>query len=177
MGKTKRCLLDLGLALLCVVLGLLLPWAFQWVKNGEQVLLLLHLPVLLCGMLCGPAYGLSCGMLIALLPEFLPGIAGVSLSTGQLWELTIYGFLAGLLTYLLAAAPPVLNVSVSLLGAMLLGRVFWGLLEAFVFSPGYTWNMWVRESFVVCLPGIVLQLAMIPLVTLALRRCNVAAKP
>ena len=61
-----------------------------------------------------------------------------------------------MLTYLLAAAPPVLNVSVSLLGAMLLGRVFWGLLEAFVFSPGYTWNMWVRESFVVCLPGIVL---------------------
>lgn len=177
MGKTRRCLLDLLLAALCVGLGLLLSWAFRWVHNGEQVLLLLQLPVLLCGMLCGPAYGLSCGLLIVLLPQLFPGAAGVALSTGELWELAIYGFLAGLLTYLLAAAPPVLNVLVSLVGAMLLGRVFCGLLDAFVFVPGYTWTQWVGESFVTCLPGIVLQLAAIPLVTLALRRCAIAAKP
>ena len=77
MGKTRRCLLDLLLAALCVGLGLLLPWAFRWVHNGEQVLLLLQLPVLLCGMLCGPAYGLSCGLLIVLLPQLFPGAAGV----------------------------------------------------------------------------------------------------
>ena len=176
MGKTKRCLLDLLLAVCCVGLGFLLPWAFQWVNNGVQVLLLLQLPVLLCGMLCGPAYGLSCGLLIVLLPQFFPGIPGMVLSTGALWELAIYGFLAGLFTYLLAA-PPVLNVSVSLLGAMLLGRVFCGLLEAFVFAPGYTWAQWLRESFVICLPGIVLQLAAIPLITLALRRCKIAETP
>lgn len=105
MGKTKRCLLDLLLAVCCVGLGFLLPWAFQWVNNGVQVLLLLQLPVLLCGMLCGPAYGLSCGLLIVLLPQFFPGIPGMALSTGALWELAIYGFLAGLFTYLLAAAP------------------------------------------------------------------------
>ena len=52
-----------------------------------------------------------------------------------------------------------------------------GLLDAFVFVPGYTWTQWVGESFVTCLPGIVLQLAAIPLVTLALRRCAIAAKP
>lgn len=103
--------------------------------------------------------------------------AGTALSSGELWELAIYGFLAGLLTYLLAAAPPALNVSVSLVGAMLLGRVFWGLLNAFVFAPGYTWSLWLRESFVLCLPGIVLQLAAVPLITLALRRCDIAAKP
>lgn len=83
MGKTRRCLLDLLLAALCVGLGLLLPWAFRWVHNGEQVLLLLQLPVLLCGMLCGPAYGLSCGLLIVLLPQLFPGAAGVALSTGE----------------------------------------------------------------------------------------------
>lgn len=178
MNKTKRCLLDLTLAVLCVGIGLLLPWGFRWVANGEQVLLLLQLPVLLCGMLCGPAYGLSCGMLIVLLPRFFPGAPGAAVhSTGELWELAIYGFLAGLLTYLLAAAPPVLNVSVSLLGAMLLGRVFCGLLDAFVFVPHYTWGAWVRESFVICLPGIVLQLAVVPLVTLALRRSGIAAEP
>ena len=177
MGKTKRCLLDLLLAVCCVGLGFLLPWAFQWVNNGVQVLLLLQLPVLLCGMLCGPAYGLSCGLLIVLLPQFFPGIPGMALSTGALWELAIYGFLAGLFTYLLAAAPPVLNVSVSLLGAMLLGRGFCGLLEALVFVPRYTWAQWLRESFVICLPGIVLQLAAIPLITLALRRCKIAETP
>ena len=177
MGKTKRCLLDLLLAALCVGLGLLLPGAFRWVENGEQVLLLLQLPVLLCGLLCGPAYGLSCGLLIPLLPRLFSGAPEGFLSISRLWELAIYGFLAGLLTALLAAAPPVLNVSVSLLGTMLLGRVFCGLLDAFVFVPGYTWSLWVQESFVLCLPGIVLQAASLPLITLALRRCGAASRP
>ena len=177
MGKTKRCLLDLLLAALCVGLGLLLPWVFRWVENGEQVLLLLQLPVLLCGLLCGPAYGLSCGLLIPLLPRLFSGAPEGFLSISLLWELAIYGFLAGLLTALLAAAPPVPNVSVSLLGTMLLGRVFCGLLDAFVFVPGYTWSLWVLESFVHCLPGIVLQAASLPLITLALRRCGAASRP
>ena len=163
MGKTKRCLLDLLLAALCVGLGLLLPWVFRWVENGEQVLLLLQLPVLLCGLLCGPAYGLSCGLLIPLLPRLFSGAPEGFLSISLLWEL--------------AAAPPVLNVSVSLLGTMLLGRVFCGLLDAFVFVPGYTWSLWVQESFVLCLPGIVLQAASLPLITLALRRCGAASRP
>ena len=170
MSKTKRCLLDLLLAAVCVGLGLGLPWLFRWVPDGRQVLLLLQLPALLCGMLCGPGYGLSCGLLVALLPRFFPGAP----STGELWELALYGFLAGLFTCLLAAAPSALNVVSSLVGAMLVGRVCAGLLEAFVFSPGYTWAQWLQDSFVNCLPGIVLQLAAIPLVTLALRRCRVA---
>ena len=162
---------------LFLALALVLPFLTGQIQTFGQMLAPMHLPVLLCGMLCGPAYGLSCGLLIVLLPQLFPGAAGVALSTGELWELAIYGFLAGLLTYLLAAAPPVLNVLVSLVGAMLLGRVFCGLLDAFVFVPGYTWTQWVGESFVICLPGIVLQLAAIPLVTLALRRCAIAAKP
>ena len=98
----------------------------------------------------------------------------MALATGELWELAIYGFLAGLLTYLLAAAPPVLNVLVSLVGAMLLGRVLCGLLAAFVFVPGYTWTQWVGESFVTGLPGRGLQLAAITRVTLSARRRAIA---
>mgnify|MGYP000161061948 FL=1 len=112
-----------------------------------------------------------------LLPQLFSGAPEGFLSISLLWELAIYGFLAGLLTALLAAAPPVLNVSVSLLGTMLLGRVFCGLLDAFVFVPGYTWSLWVQESFVLCLPGIVLQAASLPLITLALRRCGAASRP
>ena len=56
MGKTKRCLLDLLLAALCGA-GPASAGAFRWVENGEQVLLLLQLPVLLwgCSSLC-PAF-------------------------------------------------------------------------------------------------------------------------
>ena len=95
MGKAKRCLLDLLLAACCVGLGLLLPWAFRWVNHGTQVLLLLQLPVLLCGMLCGPAYGLSCGLLVVLLPQFFPGIPGVAPSAGALWELAVLRVFGG----------------------------------------------------------------------------------
>ena len=173
MGKTKRCLLDLLLAVCCVGLGFLLPWAFQWVNNGVQVLLLLQLPVLLCGMLCGPAYGLSCGLLIVLLPQFFPGIPGMALSTGALWELAIYGFLAGLFTYLLAAAPPVLNVSVSLLGAMLLGRVAWGaarLALAGLSNGVFTFAEFLAGAFTTAVPGIICHILIIPPVVMALEK-------
>ena len=58
-----------------------------------------------------------------------------------------------------------LNVSVSLLGPMLLGRVFCGLLDAFVFVLAIPWSLWVQESFVLCLPGIEAQAASLPLIT------------
>ncbi len=174
MGKTRRCLLDLGLAACCVGLGLLLPRAFSWVENGTEVLLLLQLPVLLCGLLCGPGYGTSCGFLIYL---FTFWGFGVPVGASDLWEMALYGFLAGLLTNLLNRAPALLNVVGSLVGTMVLGRVCCGLMELYSQGWGYTWGQWVHESFVVPLPGIVLQLAVIPLVTLALRRCGVAAKP
>ena len=37
MAKTRRCLLDLLLAVLCVGLGVFLPWAFRWVENGDRI--------------------------------------------------------------------------------------------------------------------------------------------
>ena len=59
MTQTKR----LVLAALCVALGVVLPVAFHSVANAGSIFLPMHIPVLLCGIICGWPYGLACGVL------------------------------------------------------------------------------------------------------------------
>ncbi|MBQ6704152.1 MAG: ECF transporter S component, partial [Clostridia bacterium] len=59
MTKTKR----IVIAGLCVALGVVLPVAVHSIPNAGNILLPMHIPVLLCGLICGPWYGLACGIL------------------------------------------------------------------------------------------------------------------
>ena len=54
---------------MCVALALVLPIAFHMIPDAGKVFLPMHIPVLLCGLLCGPVYGLGCGILaLSLIP-------------------------------------------------------------------------------------------------------------
>ena len=50
-------------AALCVALCVVLPIAFHAVPNAGSVFLPMHIPVLLCGLVCGWHYGFLCGLL------------------------------------------------------------------------------------------------------------------
>ena len=43
---------------MCVALAIVLPMAFHMIPDAGKVFLPMHIPVLLCGLLCGPVYGL-----------------------------------------------------------------------------------------------------------------------
>ena len=64
MGNSKT--RKLVMAALCVALGLILPTVFHAVPNAGSIFLPMHLPVLLCGFICGWPYGLVCGALTPL---------------------------------------------------------------------------------------------------------------
>lgn len=166
------------MAALCVSLGIVLPVAFHWIPNAGSVLLPMHLPVLLCGLLCGPAYGLACGLLTPLLSSLVTSMPPMAMMPSMMSELAVYGFVAGLLICLVRTRSQAANVYLSLVGAMLLGRVVYGAVNALIFRAGeYSMQVWLTASFVTALPGIIIQLVLLPLIVLALRKAKLAYQP
>lgn len=178
MSKTKKYIWEMVIAALCIALGVVLPVAVHGIPNAGSVLLPMHLPVLLCGLLCGSAYGLACGVLTPLLSSLITSMPPAAMLPSMICELAVYGLAAGLLIFLVRTGSQTANVYISLVGAMLLGRVIYGAVNALIFRAGeYSLQMWLTASFVTALPGIVIQLVLLPLIVLALRKAKLAFLP
>ena len=55
---------------------------------------------------------------------------------------------------------------------MVLGRVLSGLAKSLIFAPGTAPFAWVSTSLVAGIPGILIQLVLIPLVVMSLTRAK-----
>lgn len=155
---------------LFVAIGVLLPVMFHVVGLGK-VFLPMHIPVLLAGFFCGPAVGALVGVLTPLLsavltgmPPFMPPVAQM-----MVFELGIYGLLTGLAYQRLR-----LGVYPSLLGAMVAGRLVYGLL-GYLALPLFGLKQVpllypVTYGVLTSLPGIVLQLVLVPAVVCLVER-------
>ena len=173
MTNTKR----LILAGLCVALGIVLPVAFHSVANAGSIFLPMHIPVLLCGLICGWPYGLACGVLAPLLSSLITGMPPMAFLPSMLCELAVYGFVSGLLMRYVKTGKLLADLYISLVGAMLLGRLVLGLLNAVLFRAGeYSVALWTTSAFVTALPGIVIQLAVIPVLVFALKKSKLIAE-
>ena len=154
---------QLTLSAFFLALGLVLPFAFHsFGPQAGTVFLPMHIPVLLCGFVCGPAYGALVGMLTPLLSSALTGIA-------MCLELSTYGFLSGWMTKKLPLYP-------SLIITMLAGRAVSGLANLVLLSmahKAYTVQIFLTATFVTAIPGIVLQLVMIPLLVSVVKKLEV----
>ncbi len=178
MTKTKKYILQMVITALCIAIGVVLPVAVHSIPNAGSILLPMHLPVLLCGLLCGPAYGLACGVVTPLLSSLITSMPPAAMLPSMICELAVYGLIAGLLILLVRTGSQVANVYISLVGAMLLGRVVYGVVNALIFRAGeYTMQIWLTASFVTALPGIIIQLVLLPLIVLALRKANLVFRP
>lgn len=157
----------------CIALCVVLPQAFHAVPNAGAIYLPMHIPVLLCGLICGWSYGLLCGLAGPALSALLTGMPPAAVLPGMLVECGVYGLAAGLLMQLLRTKHLYADLYISLAAAMLLGRVASGIAKALVFSAGsYSMASWVAGSFVTALPGIVIQLALLPSIVYALMRAR-----
>lgn len=169
MITSNRRIYKTVLAAMCVALGVALPIAMHGIPNAGSVLLPMHIPVLLCGLLCGGAYGLACGVLAPVLSSAITSMPGPAYLPSMVCELAIYGLAAGVLISLVHSRRRVVNVYISLIGAMVLGRIAYGAVNALVFHFGdYSIGVWLTASFVTALPGIVIQLLVLPPIVLAL---------
>ena len=157
----------------CIALCVVLPQAFHAVPNAGAIYLPMHIPVLLCGLICGWSYGLLCGLAGPALSALLTGMPPAAVLPGMLVECGVYGLAAGLLMQLVRTKHLYADLYISLAAAMLLGRVVSGIAKALIFSAGsYSMASWVVGSFVTALPGIVIQLALLPSIVYALMRAR-----
>ena len=167
MSPVKRSIITAVCIALCVVL----PQAFHAIPNAGAIYLPMHIPVLLCGLICGWPYGLLCGLAGPALSALITGMPPAAVLPGMLVECGVYGLAAGLLMQLVRTKHLYADLYISLAAAMLLGRVASGAAKALIFSAGsYSMASWVAGSFVTALPGIIIQLALLPSIVYALMR-------
>ena len=167
----KQSTRKLVFAALLLALGLVLPFLTAQIPQVGSMLLPMHLPVLLCGFVCGWPYGLLVGAVTPLLRSMLFGMPPpYPTAVAMAFELAAYGLLAGLFYKLLPKKP--VYVFVALILAMLGGRAVWGLAQMVLMrlvAQPFTWQIFMAGAFGNALPGILVQLVLIPVIVLALR--------
>ena len=169
MKNTRK----LVLAAMLLALGVILPQAFHAIPNAGSIFLPMHIPVLICGMVTGPFYGTVVGFLTPFLSHLIFGMPPAAVLPSMLCELTVYGLATGLLTQIIRIRPLVAKVYAVLISSMLLGRITYGILNALIFRAGtYSLAAWLSAAFTTALPGIIIQLVLIPALVVALAKAK-----
>ena len=156
----------------CIALCVVLPMAFHAVNNAGQIFLPMHIPVLLCGLMCGWPFGFICGLLGPILSSLLTGMPPAAMLPSMMVECAAYGCVTGLMMKFVHTGKMLPDLYIGMVVAMVLGRVLAGFAKSFIFSPGTAPFAWVTTSLVAGIPGIVIQLLLIPLVVVALTRAK-----
>ena len=166
---------NLVLAALFLALGLILPFLTMQIREIGSMLLPMHIPVLICGFVCGWKYGLLVGFITPILRSFIftmPTMFPNAVSMA--FELATYGAIVGMLYYLLRSSK--LRIYLSLLAAMFAGRFIWGsvmIIIAGINKSVFSWQMFVSGALLNAIPGIILQILLIPILVLTLEKAGV----
>ncbi len=157
----------------CMALCVVLPMGLHAIPNAGTLLSPMHIPVLLCGLVCGWPFGLLCGLAGPALSCFITGMPGMGYLPIMMIELAVYGLVCGLAMHFIRTGYVTADLYISLITAMLTGRIIAGASRALIFAAGtYSWKAWATGYFVSSIPGIILQLLLLPTLYLALRRAH-----
>lgn len=166
------------LAALLLALGLVLPFVTGQIPEVGNMLLPMHLPVLICGLVCGWKWGATVGFVLPILRSMLfqmPPLLPTMRTGGALcmaFELMTYGLVAGLLYGWLKKYR--WGLIVSLLGAMLAGRIVWALASMVIYRIfadfPFTFQLFLAGGFLSAWPGMILQIILVPLLVRLLEK-------
>ena len=165
--KTHFAILRLMLSAMFIAIGMVLPFFTGQIQQIGNLLLPMHLPVFLCGLICGWKYGAMVGLLLPLLRSFVFGMPLIfPTAIAMAAELSVYGLVSGMI-YGMLKRQNIIAIYVAMLPAMLLGRVTWGIVQGFLMgiqNNAFTWQMFISSALLNAVPGIILQLVIIPFV-------------
>ncbi len=173
-AKSKS-LLKLAFSGMCLTLCLLFPFLTANSRELGNILCLMHIPVLLCGFACGPIYGGIVGFVAPLVRSFLFGMPPFPVvAVPMAFELTAYGIITGLLYHFLPKK--IVFVYPNLILSMAFGRIVSVIAKYIMYAldkTEFSLSTVMKLNFVTTLPGVVLQLLLIPAVVYALRKQRV----
>ena len=155
-----------------LAIGMVLPLFTAQIKEIGDTLLPMHFPILLCGLVCGPWYGLGAGLMLPFfrsilfsMPPIYPNAVWMAL------ELATYGFVIGILYR--KSKKTLGSIYISLVTAMISGRIVWGLSKTLLLGLGgkpFSFGAFLAGGFLDAIPGIVIQLLLIPTLMLLIQK-------
>ena len=170
----KNDILRLTLSAMFLALCVLLPFLTGQIPEIGKKLSPMHIPVLLCGFICGWPYGLAVGFIAPLLRSAMFGVPPLMpTALAMAFELAAYGTACGLLYKLFPMKTP--YVYMVLILSMLAGRAVWGIASYLIYTTSgsaFTLQMFWAGAFANAVPGIILHILLIPTLILALQRAK-----
>jgi len=171
-SKNSKKIKNLTASGICLALCLFLPFLTGQIQQIGNALSPMHIPVLLCGFICGPYYAGVIGLVAPLLRFTLFGMPPlIPIGIAMSFELAAYGIISGVLYKALPKKIP--NIYISLIAAMLLGRVVWGIVNVLLTGVSgipFSWELFISGALINALPGIIVHVALIPVIVIALNR-------
>ena len=161
---------------MCLALCLVLPFLTGQIPEIGSMLLPMHIPVLLCGFLCGGGWGAAVGFCAPLLRFAIFSMPPMPGCISMAFELAAYGLVVGLLHKKLGKSMK--GIYGSLICAMVAGRLVWGVAQMAIMGlsgGSFPFSAFVAGAFTAAIPGIVLQLVLIPALVKALDKAGVRA--
>ena len=172
MNNVKK----LAVTAMLFAVGMVLPFFIGQIPAIGKMLLPMHIPVLLCGFIVGWQYGALIGFLLPIVRGLVFGMPPLyPNAVAMAFEMAAYGFVSGYL-YSHARWQCTKMLYISLVTAMLAGRLVWAFAEVILLGIGgniFTWKMFAAGAFLNAIPGIIVQLTLIPIIMVTLRRAKV----
>ena len=157
----------------CIALCYVIPLMFHGIQNAGSIFCPMHIPVFICGLICGWQFGLLCGIAGPALSSALSGMPPAAILPSMMVELAAYGTAAGLMMKLVRTKSTYADLYISLIVAIVCGRVLAGLAKALIFARGsYSMSAWIAGSVVTSWPGTIIQLVFIPTIVFALMKSH-----
>lgn len=161
-NNTKK----LVISAMLLALGYILPFLTGQIKEIGNMLLPMHIPVMLAGLLLGARYGAAIGFILPItrsliftMPAMYPNAVAMA------FELAAYGLVAGIMMSMLRRFGGIVPIYVSLVTSMLAGRAVWGGAMTLLVrqtESAFTVSAFLAGAFVNAVPGIIIQLVIIP---------------
>ena len=158
-----------------LALGLVLPFLTGQIQTIGSMLLPMHLPVFLCALICGWEFGVPMAFVLPLLRSFMFGMPPMyPTALAMAFELATYALVAGLV-YKKCKEKCIWNLYLAIISAMIIGRVVWGLCMMILLGVKgntFTFSAFLSGAVLNAIPGIILQLILIPVIMIALKKAK-----
>ncbi len=170
--KNEKRLLKMTLAGLFLAIAYIMPFLTGQIPEVGAMLCPLHIPVILCGFICGWPWGLAVGFIAPLFRSFILGMPPLfPTAVCMAFELAAYGAVSGWMYKKLPRKK--ISIYGSLFAAMLIGRLVWGAAMYIclgISGESFTFAAFAAGAFTNAIPGIIVQIVLIPVLVIALRK-------
>lgn len=163
------------LAALFLALAYVMPFLTGQIPEIGSMLCPMHLPVLLCGFICGWPWGMIVGLIAPVFRSLLTGGFPPMFPTAVCMavELAVYGGTSGLMHKILPRKK--LFIYCSLVTAMIAGRAAWGVAMFLCLGAngGFTFAAFLAGAFTNAIPGIIVQLILVPILVILIENSKI----